>query len=227
MTPSNRKPATKPLPEGITTVELDTRPDLPQSFGYKTAWWAIKSKKAALVASAVGLVNPLPCNWDSGISASRAGGVFVSPPVKGWVLVTGTNLLPKGKDVESSCLQPLLELSIQFGDAQVFATHRVVDYHVWARAKNGELTRGFAWVGESGSLLWDEGDDTTESGLGLYLPNTADLDADDLEDIDWPTEDHVLEIAAEWSISPGDLDEHRKIGVGLFGSDATLISKSV
>ena len=229
MWPFKQKKPKVPPPPNRRTFVADSTPDSPHGFGYKTTWWAIRSTDTQVVADAIGLSNAMPCNWGTGIPASYENGIFVSPPINGWVIATGFKLPPGGNDIASECQKSLLKLSVKFGESQLFSTHRVVDYHVWARAINGELIRGFGFLGESGETLWNAGDNSTETQLDLKFPDADDLasDSDDHADFDWPDEEHVMQIAGKWSVSPVELDGNETIGIGLIGFDAKLITNAV
>lgn len=76
------------------TPPVSQAPDLPVPFGYKTAWLAVPDTAPEAVISALELTEPVPANWESGLTAVRSGRlrqVFVSPSVKGFVLVIGTD----------------------------------------------------------------------------------------------------------------------------------------
>jgi len=100
----------------------DPTPDRPAFFGYKNTWWAFKSDDPGAVASAIGLKDAKPCNWEAGVSAACDTGVFVCPPLCGWVIVVGRKLPPGTLEDIKGILSYLLELSAQFGDVQAYAT---------------------------------------------------------------------------------------------------------
>jgi len=83
-----------------------------------------------------------------------------------------------------------------FPEVAYFSTHRVVEWHAWARAVKGKVVRRFAWLGESGATFWNEGKPTAaELQVGLHFPirpGSATL----------PDEEQVLALAAVWSINP-------------------------
>jgi hypothetical protein len=124
---------------------------MPQNFGYKNAWIAVRSEDSRVVAEALGLTGVKAATWQQGVEEEAyavEGIVFVTPPLQGWVLAAGVSLF--SPDDVSPYVRPLIErLSSQFGEAQYFATHRVVEFHVWASASSGRLSRGFAYLGES------------------------------------------------------------------------------
>src|SRR5437879_11016934 len=119
------------------------------------AWLALDTTDSEAVATALGLRDARAATGAEGIGAAYQSSVFVTPPVADWTLAAGTALFPP--DRAEAFVKPLMErLSRQFGDAQYFCTHREVELHVWARARQGRLVRGYGWLGERGLTLWDE-----------------------------------------------------------------------
>src|SRR5262249_58268278 len=113
------------------------------------------------VATALGLREARAATWAEGIEAAQQSSLFITPPLADWTLAVSTALFPP--DRVEAFVKPLLErLSRQFRDAQYFCTHRVPELHIWARARRGELVRGYGWLGEKGLTLWDEGAETQE-----------------------------------------------------------------
>jgi hypothetical protein len=97
----------------------------------------------------LGLVNAKDSTWSEGIAQAYAGSVFVAPPLGSWTLAVGLPLAP-ADDTEGSVRPALEELGRRFGEAQYFSTHRVSEFHVWARAVGGKLVRAYGYVGDSG-----------------------------------------------------------------------------
>jgi hypothetical protein len=148
----------------------DIDPDLPVPFGPKLAWLALETTDTEAIATALGLGEALAATWAQGVEAAHQSSVFVTSPLADWTLAVGQALFPP--DRVDAFVKPLLErLSRQFGDAQYFCTHRDFELHVWARARQGRLVRGFGWLGERRLTLWDEGGLTNEErdlGLGVH-----------------------------------------------------------
>ncbi len=139
------------------------------------------------------------------VALAYDGGVFLTPPVNGWILICGTRLPPQSEDAATEVETRLEILSHEFSDAQVFATHRVVEYHVWGRARDGSLTRGFGHLGEAGVTFWDTGFDEGEDALGFdFVDWSDDPSEEELDAADWPSEDHVMQVASAWSVAPVD-----------------------
>ena len=80
--------------------QLDATPDLPPQLGYKILWFAIKSADPAAVVAALAWPVVGAANWQSGLAAAMqmqqdpkaTRYAFVSPAVRGWVLVVGGHL---------------------------------------------------------------------------------------------------------------------------------------
>lgn len=201
----------------------DPDPDLPVPFGPKMAWLALDTTDTEAVATALGLRETRTATWAEGIDAACRSSVFVTPPLADWTLAAGAALFPTERT--EVFVKPLLEgLSRQFGDAQYFCTHRDVELHVWARAQKGRLVRGYGWLGDKGLTLWDEGAQTKEErDLGFHFVTVRPPEVESggkraSEDLLFPNEGCVMQLASYWSIDPTTLDEQFKEPVmGLLG----------
>jgi hypothetical protein len=198
-------------------------PDLPVQFGPNMAWVALDTTDTEAVATALRLEGARPATWKEGIDAAYHSSVFVTPPLGDWTLAAGNALFPP--DRPEAFVKALLEpLSARFGEAQYFCTHRGVELHLWARARQGQVVRGFGWLGEKRLTLWDEGNQTrAERDLGIRLIDeriSAVKQAGDA-DTTLPSEEAVMRLASLWSIDPTSLDEQMKEPVtGLLGTPA-------
>lgn len=187
---------------------MENTPDQPESFGYKCLWLAIRTTDSEAVVKSLNLEHSRAANWESGLQAVEHDFAFVSPPVNGWVFVISHSLPEAGMDN----FAPWMEwLSHQHGDVRYFGTHRVVDYHAWSWFRDGDELRTYAWLGEQGEVLANNGDVTDEEAdLGYdYL----EAEHDEMEE--FPDEEHVMEVAGEWSINPQtlcDLDLPPSVG---------------
>jgi hypothetical protein len=178
--------------------------DRPVPFGPGVAWLALATLDAAGVTSALGLRGIREATWVEGIDAAYRSSVFVTPPLADWTLAVGTALFPPDPPV--AFIKPLVErLSLQFGDAQYFCTHRDVGLHIWARARGGRLVRGYGWLGDKGLTFWDEGAQTKEERkLGFQFDDARSATNGA------PDENCVMQVAFLWSIDPTSLDEQYK-----------------
>jgi hypothetical protein len=182
-------------------------PDLPQPFGYKVAWLALRTTDTRGAAAAIGLRDIRPANWGEGIPGAYGPAVFVTPPLSYWTLAVGFSLFHSG--VPAPVVKPLLErLSRHFGEAHYFATHRVVESHTWARAVRGRLVRGYGWVGDRGETVWDEGEQTPEERdlcFRFFDERSSEASQDGYwarKDLRFPDEESVMRLAGAWSLDP-------------------------
>lgn len=188
-----------------------TAPDRPLAFGYRMAWFAIRTRDPLAVIEELGLVGPEPCNWSSGLGTVYDRGlgdrhVFVSPAVNGWTFVVGLSLPhPVGRSFIDKCTPVLVSLGGRFAEVQYFFTFPPIDFFAWARVLDGRLVRAFA-VGDEG-VIWSKGRTTREErALGLSLFELRGVrgrrgDAGG-EIILHPTEEHVMRLAHRWSLDP-------------------------
>jgi hypothetical protein len=198
------------------------QPDTPQPFGYKQTWLTIASTESVAVARALNLTHAQPCTWEEGIRLAVPHQLFVSPPIQNWVFVLGQPLPRPDGHLLSQQIAPLLNrLSAEFGIAHYFSTNRVVEYHSWARSEDGKLVRGYAYLGERGETLWDEGASRTETELGPALFDERSPEASDpaywnRTDLQFADEESVMQMARRWCVAPSDLtatDSQPALGV--------------
>ena len=206
---SSKSPGSTVPSNAAKPLVLSDTPDKPQAFGYKCCWLAIRTYDSAAVLQALNLKNQQPANWATGIGeASNLKGVFVTPPIDGWILVVGA--LPDSGDGHSPdlCTPFLQTLSEQLGEIQYFGTHRGVDYHGWATVKAGKIVRAYAYWAELETNVWNTGELTEEEkALGLIFDNDKT-----------PNEEDVMNIAEKWSLNPQNLEQmNLKEGVVVFG----------
>jgi hypothetical protein len=172
------------------------KPTGPVPFGYKMGWIAVKSTSRAKVVSSVGIRSPRTASWQEGIdSAYSAGLTFVSPPIDDWVSIVGEQLMQRnGRSSVETISREVVNVSSMFGEAQGFASHRVIEYHHWMLARNGRLLRCFAYIGETGELLANIGSLTdTERGLRFFSQPQEQWQ---------PDEQDVMAVASGWSFDP-------------------------
>jgi hypothetical protein len=205
-------------------ISADFDPNSPQPFGYKLAWYIIPTNDVDVISKVFGLKNPKPLDWNTGIQKAYDKGVFISPGVKGWNFILGTSLGPSdNSNINLEIGSNLKRLSDHFGYACYFATHRVLELHIWARARYGEIDRAFGYVGEIGEIIWDQGEVTSEEvRLGFNFSSIQDLrEIEKIQQNDlliFPTEEDVMMIAGEWSLSPIDLSPgDAQNGIGVVG----------
>ncbi len=173
------------------------------------AWLALDTTDTEAVATALGLRGAWAATWADGIEAAHQSSVFVTPPLADWTLAVGSTLFPP--DRAEAFVKPLLErLSRQFREAQYFCTHRDVELHVWARARQGRLVRGYGWLGEKSLTLWNEGRPTKEErdlGYQFVEGRSPAVEQAQNKNVTLPDEGGVMLLASLWSIDPTTLNE--------------------
>jgi hypothetical protein len=175
--------------------------DYPCPFGDKTAWYAIRNETPNNVIERLKLKNAAESNWKNGIdSVCRADAkkVFVSPQIDGYVLVIGSLLIDH---LESGLFK---EYAAQCNDFQYFCTYRIAEVHAWAKFADKKPVRIYSYWGESGTVPYDKGELTPEEiELGFAdfpKENFHELEDDEMEALDYPDEETVMDISKLWSI---------------------------
>ena len=180
------------------------------------AWLAVRSATPEAVQAALGLSRFAPCPWTEGISGSHE--FFISPPVHGWVIVTGLGLPNPTHDVDATFLF-LLALSRKLGHVEFFYADRVLHHHGWARLDEGCVTRAYAWTGET---VWNQGGQTlSEIELGMKCSGYGEPAAaftDTAENFE-----KVPLLAARWSLDPAEVRaQFLQQAIGIAGESAGM-----
>lgn len=169
-------------------------------------WLAIRSTSPETVQKALHLANPIPCPLADGLTSAGELELFVSPPIRGWIIVTGSEVPDPADDVDA-CFLWLRELSQQLGEVQFFAANRALSHHAWARLLSGEVFRAYAWADET---LWTQGELTrAELDLGLTCTEYGEGRPNALtsgNDHRFANVEKVPLLAARWSIDPASID---------------------
>ena len=186
-------------------------PDRPTGFGYRMTWLAIRTRDTGAVIEALQLSSPQVANWSTGLGSvyDRELGeahVFISPAINGWTFVAGLPLpAPVSRRFLDKCTPLLLDLGQTFVEVQYFSSMPSIDYFAWARMIEGRVVRAFA-IGDEG-VIWNKGRPTKEEkamGLKLFEFRGVRGRRGDVggEMVMYPTEDHLMELAAKWSLDP-------------------------
>lgn len=200
---------------GDSEVVFDTRPDAPRAFGYQMSWLAIRTRDIDRVIERLGLGEPIHANWDNGVGmvysdAEGESSIFVSPPVNGWTFVVGLALpQPLGRAFVDKTVPLLLDLGSQFIEVQYYLAYPALDCFAWARVIDGKLVRAYAITDEG--VVWNKGKPTKEEktlGMKLYEVRGVKKRRGSAEGelVLYPTEQHVMQVAAKWSLDPTKLD---------------------
>jgi hypothetical protein len=194
-------------PPGLDDPKLMTPPE---PFGYKTAWFAIRSKDSDAVAKALELQIAQEVNWQYGVHHAYEYNeylIFVAPPVNGWVLAMGT---PVVFEIDDYAAERITKLSRQFGEAQCFGSVRTSNCYSWALARDGVLVRHFY---DADGNHRETGEYTQEEKtLGGKLSDSSSAEMMEpgyweRTDIVGVEEQTVLQIAGLWSVDPMKLGE--------------------
>jgi len=170
------------------------------------------------VARALQLRTVLPANWSAGLAQVASEGVFVTPPIDGWIFAVGRDLAVITQDpAEMESL--ITGLSQDYGEVMWFSTDEQRDVHGWAMAQRGALVRGYAYIEEYGHTLWHGDVTEAEAALGCFRDDPRDHSDDEIKW--WPDRRTVLAVAAAWSMDPctigGSHARDRAASVGLVG----------
>ncbi|MBP1999646.1 hypothetical protein J2Z69_000665 [Paenibacillus shirakamiensis] len=187
-------------------------PDFPIGFGYNNQWYAISTTDVIDVIEFLKLEEVQLSNWETGIKAANQGYYFLSPAIKGWIMIVNSRMPDISVDSKHNPIETTKRLSEKYGQAFYFGTHRVVEYHAWIKAVEGQIKRAYCFVGEAGETLLNEGKLTPEEihhGL-LY----TELDVDDPL---LPNEESVIQLAKAWSIDPQMQGKEYDLGIGFIG----------
>lgn len=180
-------------------------------------WLAIRTVHPSVVQAALRVRHARACAWSDALITPFEPRLFISPSVRGWVIVTGCDLPDPGDDVDK-CFLFLTALSQKLGEVQFFVRNRPVSHHGWVRLDGGKVVRGYVWAGET---LWAQGAMTdAEHQLKLrclsYLETPDALGLTQRELLS-ANADKVLRLAGEWSIDPTTVEAEALEAKGIAG----------
>lgn len=184
-------------------------------------WLAVKCSNILKVQAALGLDNPTPCPLYEGFGRLSERKLFISPPVKGWIMVLG-NSLPDPVDDPDKLYHFLMRIARDLGSVQYFNTNRVLNHHAWVRIENERIYRAYAWAGET---LWNQGDRTAaENELELKCYEYGDNPMPypfAARDSHVANSEKVTQLAGKWSVDPMAVTNQRA-ALGIAGDLSTL-----
>ena len=197
--------ASRPLLRRVEFPAGERRLHAPM-FQVPSRWLAVRSGNPHWVQAALGLNNPTPCSWEEGMHAAHDRRLFISPAIRGWVLVMGSSLPEPADDVDK-CFRFILEMSRKLGQVQFFSVNRAVNHHAWVHAEQGVIHRAYAWAGKA---LWNQGVQTpAELELGLKCYGYGE--GEDRIDFGRPdpavlNTERLPLLASRWSLDPTSVD---------------------
>jgi hypothetical protein len=179
-------------------------------FDRPNRWLAVKCANIHKVQAALHLNNPTPCPLSEGLARLQEDKLFISPPVKGWILVVGHSLPDMSDDIDK-LYHFLMKVAGELGSVQYFSANRVLNHHAWVRIENNRVHRAYAWAGET---LWNQGELTAaerEVELKCYAYCDAPLPFPfTARDSHVANTEKVIQLAARWSIDPLAIN-HQKL----------------
>jgi hypothetical protein len=190
----------------------------PFLFDRPARWMAVRCANIQKVQSALGLHNPTVCPLSEGFSRLQDKKLFISPPIKGWILVVG-NSLPDVADDVDKLFRFLMKIAGDLGSIQYFSANRVLNHHAWVRIENNRVYRAYAWTGEA---VWNQGERTAaerDLEMKCYAYGDAPLPFPfTARDSHVANTDKVLQLAARWSLDPMAVNSQaRKAAFGIAG----------
>ncbi len=200
------------LPKAEKMPPADNRPLL---FGKDSSWLAISGSDTDRALVALDVVVVSRATWKKGLAAAHEDSIFVTPPVKGWIfavstLIPGPGVVPGDEDT----MTPTISMVSQRLQTivQCFHTDRAIERHAWAWAASGKVKRSYAYCGHSGTTLVNLGAPSTEElelGFRFFDENSAESKIAgywERQDLRYPCEQDVLELAGRWSLDPRSLE---------------------
>lgn len=188
-------------------------------FERPNCWIAIRSRNLLAVRESLGIEDVIPRSWMEGLAEAAGGSrLFVSPPIRGWILVFGPHL-PRPSDDIDQCFRFLLHLSQSMGEVQYFCGDSVTYEHAWARLVEGNVVRAYAWFRET---LWNQGslsEAERKTGMATYAyaesPTPLLLGAQDRFQMNT---ERLFLLAGQWSVDPSKVDPtDLSAGLGVSG----------
>lgn len=129
---------------------------------------------------------PMEHVWEA-ICREGSDGLFITQPIRGWVLVIGRWTV--GEDPES-LHQQLMWTAAHLDQAQAFCADPMSGRHHWMRASSQQLPRCLVFDGEGYPYI-----------VGKRWPNEPNFP----QLLATPTQDDVFELASVWSVDPREI----------------------
>ncbi|MDA7671928.1 hypothetical protein N8663_00175 [Verrucomicrobia bacterium] len=172
-------------------------------FGQPERWMAFRTRNIGTVRNALGLTNTEVCSWQQGLSKATERHLFITPPIRGWVLVFGHYLPNPSEDIDTF-YKYMRNLSKEVGEVQFFSLDARVHEHGWVRLIDGNVVRSYVWAE---SVLWNEGrPSSAECSLRMHAFDYGDqLETESLTELNRKLEhnvEHIHALAARWSLDP-------------------------
>ena len=166
-------------------------------------WLVVKRRDLLAVQAALRLHHARFCTWVEGLTT--ADGLFISPPINGWILVVGGLLPNPWKDIDA-CFRFVLDLSRKTGKVQLFSADRATLRHAWVKAERGRILRAYAWAERT---VWVQGLPTREeinlqmTCFDYFEPLPSGKAAGLAANLD-----KIPLLAAKWGLDPARIHHH-------------------
>ncbi|MDJ1498227.1 hypothetical protein QNI19_35115 [Cytophagaceae bacterium DM2B3-1] len=173
---------------------------------FDIGWLAIKSESKEAVIQSLNLSEPfIQLDWNTGVSVVMGdiwdgvpfSRVYVSSPMRGWVLVVGDWI--SQTDKVALCQR----LSETYEDVWAFSTQMRMDFWFYLYCKGGKIIRHFEKDGEN---IIDEGE-LLKKEKTLRKESLLDEEEDVNDPENWYGEDIVMGMAELFTIDPNELPE--------------------
>ena len=110
------------------------------ALGQPRRWMAIRANHPETIRRALGLVNPETCHWKEGLQRAAERHLFVSPPIRGWVLVFGRDVPVPFDDIDGFYAR-MRDIGLALGEVQYFCVDPVHQSHAWMRLMGDKVVR--------------------------------------------------------------------------------------
>lgn len=156
---------------------------------YKTGWLAVRGASQRALAKATGASLLRSCSLGEALAAlQREPDAVAMLQLDEWTLAISDRFLGEGTgDSLEELAARVLALSVEFGEAQAFGSHRTSDAAHWMKARDGKLIRLSAFA--DGEMLLSSGRRDAEE-RAVWDGKSA------------PSEETVFKIAARWGANP-------------------------
>jgi len=174
-------------------------------FGQPRRWMAFHTRNMGVVRNALGVTNAEVCSWEQGLTKATERNLFITPPIRGWVLVFG-HYLPNPSDDIDAFYAFMRSVSAEVGEVQFFCLDAVVQEHAWVRLIDGNVVRSYVWAE---GPLWNEGP-TSSAELSLrmhcfdygFKPEEPENFNEALQEMLEHNVSNLHALAARWSLDP-------------------------
>lgn len=176
-------------------------------------WLAIRAQDKDYLARAFQMTDIQSLPWHEAWEICSDSELLFSPPVKGWIIVTGEPLSVWTSDIDH-CFHLIKRLSRTLGLVHMFKIHPMLGHHLWTQAMNGKILRGYACQDE---VIWNQGEMTAaEKKLHLECATYGHSETQHSTILNSRNAEMIYHLASLWSINPVEsytLSTHNRVGI--------------